>query len=244
MPARCETTTWLTLTALPSSTGRVGSRSCSSASISRAMPGVPSSTCSRSPSLAASASVRPRRSLASIRMFSPSLLLGGQHPLAGVEEPDRLGGVLGRLADERAAAVEQPLQRDAGLVEHGAELVHDDPEVLLVDRADELVELDEQVTLVDGDRLGGPVQGVAGRDVRSVVVGRLEVEVLLADRRQVVDVHRRVRRQLGAVLEREVEGHALGGRLHPLDLADLDAAVGHLAALEEPARGRAAWRGR
>ena len=66
--------------------------------------------------------------------------------------------------------------------------------------------------------------------------GRLEVEVLLADGRQVVDVHRRVRGQLGAVLEREVEGDALGGRLHLRDLADLHAAVGDLAALEQAAR--------
>ena len=80
---------------------------------------------------------------------------------------------------------------------------------------DELVELDQQVGLVDRQRLGVAVQRVARLDVRALVVGRLEVEVLLADRREVVDVHRRVRRQLGAVLEREVEGDALGGGLHP-----------------------------
>jgi hypothetical protein len=50
-----------------------------------------------------------------------------------------------------------------------------------------------------------------------------------------VHVHGRVLGQLRAVLEREIERHALGGRLHPRDLADLHPAIGDLAALEQAA---------
>ena len=239
-PSRWATITWLMLTALPSSTGSVGSRSVSSAFSSRAVPGVPWSTWRRSWSLPASASVSRSRSRENDVMFSDVVLLGAAARCqAVVEQRDRLVGVGRGLVDEPAAVVEQLLERLAGVVEHGPELGRRRPGGSPRRPSRRSVELDEQVGLVGRQRVRVALEPVAVLDVRALVVGRLEVEVLLADRRQVVDVHRRVHGQLGALLQRQRRASTpVAARVHRRDLADLDAAVGHLAALEQPAGRR------
>ena len=83
---------------------------------------------------------------------------------------------------------------------------------LLVDGADELVHVDEQVALVDRQRVPAALDGVALAEVGPLVGLGLEVEVLLPHRGAVVDEHRGVLRDLGLVLDVEADRDALALR--------------------------------
>ena len=120
------------------------------------MPGVPCERpCAGPASLSASASVSLRQVAGEGADVLALVLLGREHRAARCRAARSVSSVCADASSTNAAAVvEQLLQRLAGVVEHGAELGDHDLQVLLVDRADEVVELDQQVGLVDRQRVG------------------------------------------------------------------------------------------
>ncbi len=226
------------VTRSPKSTGSVGSTSSSSFCSSRAAPGVLLSTFRRSWSLPRRAAVIVERSRAKERMFSfwPCWVRSTVRPLRSSATVSSVCAEASRMNTEplsSSACSSRPVSPKR--MPSSSTITW---RLLLVDRADEVVEVDQQVRLVDRERRLVAVEDGAVLGVGAVLVLRLEVEVLLADRRQVVDVDRRVGRQLDLLLDRHLDLDALARRGHLGDLADLDAAVGHLAALEQSAGAR------
>ncbi len=115
--------------------------------------------------------------------------LGAEHRQPAAQQAHGLVGVGRGLPHERRPAVEQRLQLATGVAEHLAELLDDHLQALAVDRAHEVVHVDQQVALVDRQRRLVALEHRAVLRVRRLLVARLEVEVLLTHRRQVVHVH-------------------------------------------------------
>ena len=116
------------------------------------------------------------------------------------------------------------------------ELVDDDPQVLLVDGADQLVHVEQQ--LLDGHRDGGPVlrDDRAVLEERPLVVVGLQQDVLLAD--GAAGGHDRLgvgRDLVGAGVHGQDDADAVVDQLHVADPPDRDAAVGHLGVDEDAA---------
>ncbi len=171
------------------------------------------------------------------RILRAQLALGGEHRAAGAQQRGGLRELADRGRDQRVRAVQQALQVRPRAVERGVELVDRGLQRRDGHRRRQLVDVLQQRV----DRHRGP--HVVGRDdrpvlqVRAAVAGRLEVDVLLADRRPVRDHRdRRGRDVRGVVVDLEVGLQPGRGEPHVADLADLDTAVAD-GGLREDAAG-------
>ncbi len=163
------------------------------------------------------------------------LALGVQDDRAVLDQGDGLGQGVGGGQGQPVAGVEQPLQVAPAAGERLAQLGDHDLEVLLVHRVHQPVEVEQQ-------RLGGHggAGALAGDDVAAGEEGgrgrgRLQVEVLLAHRRAVLDDGVGVGGHLRPAVHPQVDAHAVALEPQGVDPAGGDAAVGDLGALEDAA---------